>query len=199
MSTAANQSSPPPISNDEPAAKPSTVIIGAVCMLWLIQLYGQIFFGTSQYFSFTDLSIASVHEIHLTGAIVRLLLPVVVGFGIALLSKGSPLKESTLAGLIAPFLLCWPGIYFPKLREDLVGESLADQPGKLLAIYGFFILSYSLLARFGAIAGIYYGRLRMQDEARALWQKVHIKDLIWTIIIGLITNVIWEIVLKLAH
>src|ERR1700730_10558347 len=126
----------------------------------------------------------------------RLLLPVVVGFGLACLSNGSPLLEATLSGFLASLLLSWPAIYFPELRRYLVKQSLATQPVRLLTTYALFIFSYAVLARLGAVGGIWSRQKIVRAGTDSLLKKVRLADVIWTIIIGLLTNGIWEILIR---
>lgn len=175
----------------------SSIFLGTTNLLFLTYIYGLLFFDTPEYFSFNDLATSSLRDIHVFGAIIRLLLPLVVGFGIGRLSPGEPVREATVTGFLASLLLCWPGIFFPRLRTYFVGDdNLATQPLKLLMIYAVFMGSYSALARFGAIAGFHREKLSRGVFNLSFWKKVDRYDATITIILGLLTNVIWEILLR---
>jgi hypothetical protein len=184
--------------SDEGILRLSSIFLGTTNLLFLTYLYGLLFFDTTQYFSFNDLATSSIRDVHLFGAIVRLLLPAIVGFAIARMSRGDPLREATVTGFLCSLLLCWPGIFFPRLRTYFVGDdTLAADPLKLFLVYGVFLGSYSVLARLGALAGIYYGKLKNQAVGSALWKKVKTSEVAVTIILGLATNLIWEILIRL--
>src|SRR5437870_1461737 len=100
----------PSLMRHPPTLRLAAIFFGTICLLWLTHVYGLFFFGTSAYFSFNDLATLSFKNIHILGAAVRLLLPVVVGFGLARLSNGLPLTEATVSAFLGALLLCWPTI-----------------------------------------------------------------------------------------
>ncbi len=168
------------------------MLLGTVLLLVLTWLYGEIFVGTSTYFSFADLASSSHTDLPIWGLILRLLVPVLVGFAVAAVSTGNPRKEATLSGAIGSFLHAWPALYV-----NYVPQFLEGQRARTMVVYGLFVLSYTALANLGALLAFYWAKATQSPRVAAFFQGVQLADAVRDIVLGLIASAVWQLAIEL--
>jgi hypothetical protein len=174
-------------------------LLGTGLLLILSRLYGMIFFNTRHYFSFVDIATSRPEDVSLLGVAAKLLLPVLSGFAVAFVVKRGAAVEAAASGFLGSFLLSWPFLYFPDVRDFMLPVELSGRKVVVVLIFGLFILTYTLLGRLGASIWELTTRVPIRGKLSNVLSSLNLKDAVRNIVLSLIGALLWQLVLMLAE
>jgi len=165
--------------------------VGTMIILGLIRLYGFLH-KTIYYWTFHNLATRSLQDASIVGLLITLAIPVITG-SILVISAQKPLiGVATASGFLATLLQSWPILFFTNLRPQMIPTSLTGHPFQLFFLQSLFIVSYTVLCRFGAL--ITSQKYRKSDKYAHKFKE---DSALRTILLGLIICIIWQLLSSL--
>jgi len=167
------------------------IATGTAMILGFNRFYGFLS-STEYYWTFRSLATNKINfDKSIVGFLVVLSIPVIAGIILVRTAKKPIIGIATASGFLATLLQSWPILFFPKLREQLVQDSLKDKPLKLFIIQILYIMAYTILCRIGALIASKKMPRKKEDH------KEKIDYVMYNILIGLVVCLIWQVLLTL--